>query len=177
MSLIATIFSSKLHFFNFITVSLTTSLTEPLYSITQNNGRFKLTPRFSHHTWVEESSIDSEFGRVTIRQDDMTHFFRIKHAIEQSYAGLLPISTFLNLVCKFLFFVTLNLQNLAHLNNVHNIDIGPPVTSIIPLRNLEPCFRTDVYHEVKKQTALKFVLFFDTIVQQSRMDQIYSTFK
>ena len=107
----------------------------------------------------------------------MTHFFRIKHAIEQSYAGLLPISTFLNLVCKFLFFVTLNLQNLAHLNNVHNIDIGPPVTSILPLRNLEPCFRTDVYHEVKKQTALKFVLFFDTIVQQSRMDQIYSTFK
>ena len=98
------------------------------------------------------------------------------HAIEQSNTGLLPISTFLNLICKFLILLH-NSQSLAHLNNVQNIDIGPPVTSMIPLRNLEPCFQTDVYHEVKKQTALEFVLFFNTMVQQSKMDQIYSTFR
>ena len=42
------------------------------------------------------------------------------HAIEQSHTGLLLISTFLNLICKFLILLH-NSQSLAHLNNVHNI--------------------------------------------------------
>ena len=67
----------------------------------QNNGRLKLVPRFSQEAWVQETWIDSEFGKISLKQNEMTHLARIKHAIEECFMGVLPGTNFLNLLSKF----------------------------------------------------------------------------
>ena len=68
--------------------SLSTSLSEELYKVTQNNGRMKLEPRFSLRCWVKDTTIDTEFGKIKISQDKITHHYTIKDAVEKCYQNV-----------------------------------------------------------------------------------------
>ena len=59
-----------------------------MYEVTQNNGRMKLEPRFSLRYWVKDTTIDTEFGKVKISQDKITHHYTIKDAVEKCYQNV-----------------------------------------------------------------------------------------
>ena len=61
----------------------------------------KLEPRFTKRFWIEETTIDTEFGKVKITQDKITHHSRIKDSIDKCFQNARVGSSLPGLLCKF----------------------------------------------------------------------------
>ena len=146
-----------------------------MYEVIQNNGRMKLEPRFTSRYWVKDTTIDTEFGRVKISQDKITHHYTIKDAIEKSFQNARVGVNLTGLLGKLSYFIPFYPIS-AHLKNAHNIEIEerPNVT---PLLNLECCWKDACFFQLKKQTAIMFVDKFKSMVQLTKHGQIYYTYR
>lgn len=70
--------------------------------MTQNNGRMKLELKHTSDTWPDVI-IDTEFGKVKISHDSMTHQYRMKKTIEKCFKNARAGSSFPGLLGNFFY--------------------------------------------------------------------------
>ena len=135
----------------------------------------KLEPRFSLRCWVKDTTIDTEFGKIKISQDKITHHYTIKDAVEKCYQNVQVGPTLATLLGKRLQLIQIIII-IDHLKNTHNIQIAQRPT-VTPLLNLDCCWKDACYFLLKKQTAIMFVDKFNSMVQLTKHGQIYYTYR